>query len=561
MTVRRTPMFLAVEVMFRGRRSHARRALSIGVALMLVLLIAALPAQGRETPLSVKVGGAHLLHRGSVFDGPNGLFFSPDDRLLYLASVTGGEIDILDPRSGHVRGRLGEDVGVVSPDDLAVAPDGTVYWTNTGNGTVGKLTPDGSWKTQFVAFGVNPITLSDDGRLFVGLAFFGDGLFELDPELTAPPQPVLPASSPPLGLNGFDFGPDGMLYAPRMFTGEIVRIDVDAATPVPQVVASGFTFPTAVKFDSKGQLHLAASGNVFRIDLATGVRTGLLDTNRATDNLAFDSRDRLFVATHGDNTVLEVLPSGRARLLNRPGVGNPGGVAVLPNGRLGEDVYVADLYTLDRIDGKTGQFESVLPQVSPTSVNVDATGSRLIVADPVFAGAVQVFDPASGAVVASYPVPGAFNAVPFDGDIAISQLGLGVVDTTGSVLMSGLFLPAGMTSDGENLYVSDWATGIIWRLPAGGVQVPIAFGLANPEGLELRNGELLVLEEGTKQLTGIDLASGERTVIAEGLPIGRQLAASPFIPPFVVLSDVAVGPSGDVYVTADDPNGVYVLRG
>ena len=125
--------------------------------------------------------------------------------------------------------------------------------------------------------------------------------------------------------------------------------------------------------------------------------------------------------------------------------------------------------------------------------------------------------------------------------------------------MSGLFLPAGMTSDGENLYVSDWATGIIWQLPAGGVQVPIAFGLANPEGLEGRQGELLVLEEGTKQLTGIDLASGERTVIAEGLPIGRQHAASPFIPPFVILSDVAVGQSGDVYVTADDPNGVYVL--
>ena len=62
-------------------RSHIRRVLSSGVALMLVLLIAALPAQGRATPAPVKVGDAHLLHRGSVFDGPNGLFFGPDDRL------------------------------------------------------------------------------------------------------------------------------------------------------------------------------------------------------------------------------------------------------------------------------------------------------------------------------------------------------------------------------------------------------------------------------------------------------------------------------------------------
>jgi len=536
-----------------------RRLVPIGVALVLVLLIGALPAQGRDKLPPVKVSDAQLLHRGSVFDGPNGLFFGPGDR-LYVASINGGELSILDPWSGHLTGSLGSDVGVLSPDDVTVAPDGTVYWTNILNGTVGKLSPDGSSKTQFVAFGVNPITISDDGRLFVGLAFFGDGLYELDPDLTAPPQVLIPPSSPPLGINGFDFGPDGMLYAPRMFTGEIVRIDVDAATPVPQVVASGFTFPTAVKFDSEGQLHLSANGDVFRLDIATGARTVLLDTNGDTDNLAFDSKDRLFVSMLSDNTVLEVLPSGVARLLNPPGVGNPGGVAVLPNGRGGEDVYVADFYTLDRIEGRTGQFERTLPQFSPTSVNVDATGQRLILADPVFAGAVQVFDPASGAVVASYPVPGAFNAVPFDGDIAISQLGFGVVDTTGSPLMSGLFLPTGMASDGENLYVSDWATGIIWWLPAGGGQVPIAFGLANPEGLELRDGELLVVEEGTKQLIGIDLVSGARTVIAEGLPIGRQHAASPFVAPFGLISDVAVGPSGDLYVTADDPNGVYMLR-
>jgi sugar lactone lactonase YvrE len=533
-------------------------ALAVGV----LLLGSALPAQGRGSLPPVIVSDAHLLHRGSVFDGPNGMFFDAGDR-LYVASLLAGELSVLDPRSGHVLGRLGEDVGVLSPDDVTIAPDGTVYWTNLLNGTVGRLSPDGSWKTQFVGYGVNPITLSDDGRLFVGLAFLGDGLAELDPDLTDPPTWLIPAGPPsPLGLNAFDFGPDGMLYAPRMFTGQVVRIDVDAAPPVPQiVVASGFTPPNyALKFDSKAELHVAANGDVFELDLATGARTVLLDTDGAIDNLAFDSRDRLFVSMLSDDTVLEVLPSGGARLLNPPGVGNPGGVAVLPNERGGEDVYVADVYSLDRIDGRTGRFQQARP-LTPFSVNVDASGSRLILTDPLFAGAVLVFDPASGTVVASYPVPGAFNAVPFDGDIAISQLGLGVVDTTGTVLMSGLFLPTGMASDGQNLYVSDWATGIIWWLPASGVQVPIAFGLASPEGLELRDGELLVLEEGTKRLIAIDLTSGARTVIAEGLPIGRQHAPSPFSTPFGILSDVAIGPSGDVYVTADDSNGVYVLRG
>ncbi len=543
-----------------GSRLHGRRLVTIGVTLVLALLIGALPAQGREKLPPVKVGDAHLLHRGSVFNGANGLFFGPGDR-LYLASVGGGKLSVVDPRSGHVIERLGSEVGVLSPDDVTVAPDGTVYWTNILDGTVGKLSPDGSWKTQFVGYGVNPITVSDEGRLFVGLAFLGDGLLELDPGLTAPPQWVILPSSPPLGINGFDFGPDGMLYAPRMFTGEIVRIDVDA--PVPQVVAGGFTFPTGVKFNSRGELHLVANGDVFKVDPATGARTVLLDTDGATDNLAFDSKDRLFVSMYGDNTVLEVLPSGGARLLNPPGVGNPGGVAVLPSPRGGEDVYVADSFSLDRIDGRTGRFSvaKAFPEVAPWSVNVDETGSRLILSGAL-AGVVQIFDPASGAVVAAFPAPLGINAVPFDGDIAIAQIGPGtVLDTAGNVLMSGMFLPAGMASDGENLYVSDWATGIIWWLPAGGVQVPIAFGFENPEGLELRDRELLVVDEGTRQLISLDLASGGRTVIAEELPVGRHDAAGAFVPPFGNLSDVAVGPSGDVYVTADNPNGVYVLRG
>lgn len=542
----------------RGSIGHGR-LLRLGLALLLVVLTAALPAQGREKPLPVKVGDARLLHRGSVFGGPNGLFFGPDDR-LYVASVNGGELSVLDPRSGHILETLRDEVDVLSPDDVTVTPDGTVYWTNILNGTVGRLSPDGSSKAQFVGFGVNPITVSDDGRVFVGLAFFGDGLAELDPDLTDPPVWLIgPGPPQPLALNGFDFGPDGKLYAPRMFTGQIVRIDVDAVPLVQEVVFSGLTPPNyAVKFNSKGVLHAVANGDVFRLNLETGAKTLLLDTNGNTDNLAFDSKDRPFVSMLSDNAVLEVLPSGRARLLNPPGVGNPGGLAVLPNGRGGEDVWVGDFYTLDQIDGRTGAFDAHVGP-APTSVNVDATGSRLILSG-LFSEGVQVFDPASGAIVATYPAAGTVNAAAYDGDIAIAQLGSPVVvNTTGTVLMSGLILPTGMASDEENLYVSDWVTGVIWRL-RDGIQTPFAVGLQNPEGLELGEGELLVVEEGTKQLIAIDLTSGTRSVVAEGLPIGRQHAPSPFGAPYGLVSDVAVGPSGDVYFTADDPNGVYVLR-
>ena len=58
---------------------------------------------------------------------------------------------------------------------------------------------------------VNPITFSEDGRLFVALDFFGDALYELDPDLVKPPRLI----TQDLGwLNGIDWGPDGFLYGP-----------------------------------------------------------------------------------------------------------------------------------------------------------------------------------------------------------------------------------------------------------------------------------------------------------------------------------------------------------
>ena len=58
----------------------------------------------------------------------------------------------------------------------------------------------------------------------------------LDPELVEEPWVVIPDI---VSLNGFDFGPDGLLYAPRAYAaagGEIGRIDVDAEV-VPEVSA------------------------------------------------------------------------------------------------------------------------------------------------------------------------------------------------------------------------------------------------------------------------------------------------------------------------------------
>ena len=148
------------------------------------ILASATAASGYEIVELVRGAPLHLA--GGAYAGPDGH--------LYVASVFGGEIVVLDVDSGEIVRRLGPDDGVLGPDDLAFGPDGSLYWTDMLVGEVGRRTAEGAVTKQTVGPGVASITFADDGRLYVALNGMGDGLFELDPELLAPPRPIVVAS-------------------------------------------------------------------------------------------------------------------------------------------------------------------------------------------------------------------------------------------------------------------------------------------------------------------------------------------------------------------------------
>ena len=201
---------------------------------LFVLLTASLTAASGagDSPRFVR----HKLVEGIGMRGSNGINFDSQNR-LYIASVFSAGIIVMDPQNGKILQSYGPDDGVLGPDDLAFGPDGTLYWTDLSQGMVGRMTPDGVSSAQMVTPGVNPITFSADGRLFVALDFFGDGLYELDPMFVDSPKPIIlatPANPMPLGfLNGMDFGPDGRLYGPIYTQGKIISLDVDSCDPVP----------------------------------------------------------------------------------------------------------------------------------------------------------------------------------------------------------------------------------------------------------------------------------------------------------------------------------------
>jgi len=554
------------------RPGSARRwfALAAAVALAGVTLVSAAPrATSAVDPPGTLT--SRVLVKGAPIHGANGLAVDHQGRLL-VASVWGLDITALDPDTGKVLEKIGplrsgETIG--APDDVAVAPDGSICWTDILGGWVKCLRTDGTIDSQFVAQGVNPIAFLPDGRMFVALAFFGDNLYELDPELVAPPQLIMAGSgiAPwPDQLNGFDFGPDGRLYAPRPFSGagEILRINVDVAPATFEVVKSGI-IAGSVEFDPAGEYlyaSLPVSGEVVRLDVGTGAVTRVAALTPNLDNMVFDARGRLYVSNSHDGQVVRILPGGQVRELSRPGLILPGGIAAVGGGTGGSDrLFITDLWSLAEYDGRTGHFRSIdlnshLGGSITTPWSVAPDGANMIVTSWMD-NLVQIWDPMANVQVAGwfdFAVP--VNAIRFGDDLVVAELGSGSVvrqtpSGARSPIASGLFVPSGLAATGDDLWVTDWASGIVWQIATDGAptMTPVAMGLAQPEGLAVdHDGSLLVIESGAGRLTRI-LPTGGTVVLASGLPLGAAAAAD--VPPAWAFNGVAVGPSGAIYVTSD----------
>jgi sugar lactone lactonase YvrE len=459
-----------------------------------------------------------------------------------------------------------------------------MYWTDIMVGEVGRRAPDGTVTKQFVAPGVNPITFSPDGRLLVGLCFAGDGLYELDPELIAPPRPIVVASEEnpfPLGFfNAFAFGPDGRLYGPLYAADMFISFDVDSceASSNPwnecdvRVLASGFLTPVAAKFDAHGVLHVLDqwTGELFTVDLETGERTLVAELGQGLDNLAFAADGRLYVTNADDGSVVEVLAGGAVRTLSPGGLVLPGGVTVLerPGGEV--SLFVADTWRLWEFDAAAGDLVAFtkgsligVGMAPPNTVRAD--GDRLILTSLNLV-VLQVVDARSTDVLEHYPMGLPYDALRLGSDLVVADLlGGGVVWANGGAPIlpideQQVWYPAGLATDGERLWVSDWATGIVWQVSFDGTEalpaVPVAFELANPEGIAFDGeGGLLVVETGAGRLLRVNLATGAIEEVATGLAVGQPAVAG--TPPAFVASGVAVDSGGAIYVAGDVANVVY----
>jgi sugar lactone lactonase YvrE len=516
-------------------------------------------------------GNVEVIAGGSSLHSANGFSFDSNDR-LYVASGPGSQLVVMD-KHGKVLDRFGNADGVQGLDDVAVAPDGNVYWTEPFTGMVKKLATSGAMvPIAQLPPGANGITISPDGRIYVNTTILSDTLWEVYPDGSAP---RLIAQS--LGFpNAMDVGPDGFIYVPSWIVHKTV-LKVDPDTGETTTAATGFQAPLSVRFDLEGRMHVLdqVAHNIVRVDLGTGAKTLVTEIPPNADNFNFDSKGNLYVSSAEDGAIRRLTNGGSLKEINPAGMILPGGLAVRegPGGK--DELFLGDMFTLRKFEvagnkARPREIEHIkfmdpASMITVQSVSNAANGSDLILTTWFFGGGVQIWNPATHTAVATYrDLAFPLNAIAFDGDIAVAELATGKVIRLSdrSTLGSGLAIPTGLAAIGGDLYVADFATGVVSRIVDDGTPLPspvvVAAGLSAPEGLTVdTDGGLLVAETGIGRISKIDVSTGTVTTVASNLAFGNNpmipFVGPPTSPTWLSLTTVAVSPtSNDLYVAGDD---------
>ena len=185
-------------------------------------------------------GAPEALVAPSAFAGVHGLAVDAKGRLL-AGSVVGYSMWEVDRQTGAAKVLIPAHEG--QADDIAVGPKGELAWTNYLMGMLRYRESDAAPMKVLAKDlpGLNSLDFDRrNGKLYASQVFLGDALWEIDVAGAKPPRLIAKDMG---GFNGFEVGPDGMLYGPLWFKGQVVKINPanGAITVIAPVSGSTFT--------------------------------------------------------------------------------------------------------------------------------------------------------------------------------------------------------------------------------------------------------------------------------------------------------------------------------
>jgi len=513
---------------------------------------------------------ARVLVAPGPFHGVHGLAFGPDGA-LYAADIMGATIHKVDVATGRVRTAVASPEGMA--DDVAFAPAGTPFagtmvWTAV---TVGKLyakAPGG--KARVLAENlpnINTVGFAPDGTLYVTQTGPANKvLWRADLSGKVPPEKLWEATG---GLNGFVIAADGFLYGPQADLGQVVRLDLKSMEI--QILATGFDWPTAVEMDKAGVLYVLDfnAGTVTQLNKDTAEKTIIATLKPGVDNMAMNpAGDKLYISSIGDNGIYEIeLATRKLREIVRGRLTAPGGVTVL-NGA----IYIADMFTLRKVDATTGAVSDVMPISGAGAYPATAQRGRMNDKDVLltaswFTGRVQVIDPASGSILREEKDFIAPHDVVTDdaGALVVAEAGAKritrvMADGAREIIAEGFLYPVGLARIGGTLYVTDAEGGTVTAVDLGTKSRKIiADKLLRPEGIAaLADGSLAVVDSAAQIVWNVNPVTGARNEIATRADVGLTPPAP--LAQSWIFNGIAEGPDGALVLPSDMHAGVFVLR-
>ncbi|MGB8647447.1 MAG: NHL repeat-containing protein [Anaerolineae bacterium] len=239
-------------------------------------------------------------------------------------------------RAGPVTPRLVViAVGLSSPDDMVLAPDSSLYFTDVGDGTVRRLSPDGQ-VTLVLARLSEPegLVFLPDGSLII-VEQGRNRLLRYDfasKQLT--PYLQLENRTNQAGVDSITLDPhDQSLLVPDSPNGAILR--VSSAKTVTRL-AGGLVRPTGLALASDGSLVVADEfGNaVVRVRLDARPTTEVIARLSEPDDVVIGADGAIYVNSLTESTIHRIDPAtGRDEVLYR-GLKTPQGIVFDQDGNL-----------------------------------------------------------------------------------------------------------------------------------------------------------------------------------------------------------------------------------
>lgn len=223
------------------------------------------------------------------------------------------------------------------PDDLLLAPDGSIYLSDVSDGTIRRYTPASGLHVYLSGFNEpEGMVLLPDGSLIIAeqgtnrLVRFDPNTRSLTPFLN------LRNTTTQAGVDGIvldNHNPGApTLIVPDSPNGTVLRLTLDGKTLTP--IASGFVRPTGAWVEPDGSVLVVDEyGNSLDRIRPDGT-VEKLEALPTPDDVIEDSEGNIFVNTLGDNAIHVIAAGTQTDRILAGGLGGPQGIIFDSDGNL-----------------------------------------------------------------------------------------------------------------------------------------------------------------------------------------------------------------------------------